>query len=116
MKDKKIALKDVGKVFDSFIIIQKKAESNGPFQPIDEFEDYVSIWAESRWLRGRNLYAARAANVRTDLEFIIRYRTDIDETMRIKLGDRHFNIEGILPLDNSKGYLIIKAYEVKYDM
>ncbi len=116
MKDKKIALKDVGKVFGSFITIQKKAEPDGPFQPIDEFEDYVSIWAESRWLRGRNLYAARAANVRTDLEFIIRYRTDIDETMRIKLGDRYFNIEGILPLDNSKGYLTIKAYEVKYDM
>ena len=98
------------------IIFQKKVESDGPFQPLDEYEDYKSLWAESRFLRGKNFYAARAANVKTDVEFIIRYRTDLDEKMRIKLNDEFYNIEGILPLDNNRMYLSVKAYNIKHDM
>lgn len=116
MMDKRRKMKDVSKVFDTYITLQKKAEPEGPFPPLDEYEDHISLWAESRYLRGRNLYAARAANVRTDVEFVIRYRTDLDETMRIKLDDRYFEIEGILPLDNNRMYLTIKAYEIKHDM
>ena len=116
MKDKRLALKDTQRVFDSLITFQTKTDPEGPFLPLDEYEDYISVWAESRWLRGRNFYAARAANVKTDVEFIIRYREDIDEKMRIKLDDRYFNIEGILPLDNDRMYLTIKAYEIKHDM
>lgn len=98
------------------ITFQTKAESDGPFQPLDKYEDYISLWAESRFLRGKNFYAARAANVKTDVEFIIRYRTDLDETMRVKHGNEIYNIEGILPLDNNRMYLTIKAYEIKRDM
>ena len=116
MKDKRTAMKDVTKVFDTYITFQKKIEPDGPFAPLDEYEDYVSLWAESRWLRGRNLFAARAANVKIDVEFIVRYRTDLDETMRIKLDNRDFEIEGILPLDNDRLYLSVKAYEIKHDM
>lgn len=116
MKDKRTAMKDVNKVFDTYITFQKKVEVDGPFLPLDEYQDYISLWAESRWLRGRNLYSARAANIRTDVEFIIRYMADLDEAMRIKLEDRLFEIEGILPLDNSRMYLVIKAYEIKHDM
>lgn len=111
-----MAMKDVGKVFDSYITFQKKAEPSGPFDPLDNYEDYISLWAESRFLRGRNFYAARAANVKTDVEFIIRYRTDIDEKMRIVYEGRNFEIEGILPLDNNRMYLVVKAYEIKHDM
>lgn len=111
-----MAMKDVGKVFDSYITFQKKAEPSGPFDPLDNYEDYMSLWAESRFLRGRNFYAARAANVKTDVEFIIRYREDLDETMRIKFNNKFYEIEGILPLDNNRMYMIIKAYEIKRDM
>ena len=116
MMDKRRKMKDVNKVFDTYITFQNKVEHDGPIQPLDEYEDYISLWAESRWLRGRNFYSARAANVKTDVEFIIRYREDLDETMRIKIDDRYFNIEGILPLDNNRMYLTIKAYEIKRDM
>ena len=116
MKDKRTAMRDVGTVYDSYITFQTKIEPTGPFQPLDEYEDYTSLWAESRYLRGRNFYAARAANVKTDVEWKIRYRTDLDQTMRIKFNDKFYNIEGILPLDNNRMFLIIKAYEVKHDM
>lgn len=102
------------------ITFQKKVDPEGPIVSLDEYEDYTSVWAESRWLRGKNFYAARAANVKTDVEFIIRRREDLDEKMRIKLTEfgkeRYFEIEGILPLDNDRLYLSIKAYEIKHDM
>lgn len=115
-----MAMRDTQRVFDTYITLQNKVEPSGPFDPLDEYEDYISLWAESRWLRGRNFYSARAANVKTDVEFIIRYREDLDETMRIKIGEegkeRYFEVEGILPLDNDRMYLTVKAYEVKHDM
>lgn len=116
MMDKRRKMKDVNKVFDTYITFQKKVDPDGPFQPLDEYEDYISIWAESRFLRGRNFYSARAANVKTDVEFIIRYREDLDETMRIESNNKFYDIEGILPLDNNRMYLTIKAYEIKRDM
>ena len=116
MKDRRNVMKDVNKVFDSYITFQVKKPKEGPFPNLDDYDDYVSLWAESRFLRGKNFYAARAANVKTDVEFIIRYRTDLDEKMRIKHNDKFYEIEGILPLDNNRMYMIIKAYEIKYDM
>lgn len=97
------------------ITIQKKVETEGPFKDLNKFEDYKTIWSEAKFLKGRNFYAARAANIKTDVEFIIRYREDIDETMRIIFNIRKYEIESILPLDNQRAYLIIKAFEIKID-
>ena len=109
-------MKDVNKVFDSYITFQNKVVSDGAFDDLDDYEDYVGVWAESRFLRGRNFYAARAANVKTDVEWKIRYREDLDETMRIKFNNKFYEIEGILPLGNNRMYLTVKAYEIKHDM
>lgn len=115
MKNRKLALQDTQRVYDTLLTFQKKVESDGPFDSSEDYEDYVVLWAESRFLRGRNFYAAKAANVKTDIEFIIRQRTDLDETMRIKVNDKLYNIEGILPLDNDRLYMTIRANEVKHD-
>lgn len=116
MMDKKRVMKDVNKVFDTYITFQKKKKFDGPVAPLDDYEDYISLWAESRYLRGRNFYAARAANVKTDVEFIIRYREDLDETMRVVYKGKNYEIEGITPLDSQNAFMMIKAYEIKYDM
>jgi len=98
------------------ITIQKKTDTEGPFQPLDEYENYVRLWAEPRFLRGRNLYAARAGNVKTDVEFIIRHYDGLDETMRVIHEGKTYKIEGIIPLDTTRSFMAIKAYETKYDM
>ena len=98
------------------VAFQRKTQQEGPFPPLDNYEDFTSVWAEARFLRGRNFYAAKAANVKTDVEFIIRHRTDLDETMRVVHGGRNYEIEGITPMDNNRGYMMIRAYEIKHDM
>ena len=104
-----------GKMRDR-IQIQKKSEQSGPFPPLDEYEDYKTLWAEARFLRGRNFYAAKAANVKTDVEFIIRNCKGLDETMRVVHKGKNYEIEGIVPMDNRSGYIMIRAYETKHDM
>lgn len=98
------------------VMIQKKAQQVGPFPSLDDYDDYKPLWAEVRFLKGRNLYSARAANVKTDVEFIIRYREDIDEKMRVNYKNQNYNIEGIIPLDAHEGFLMIQAYNIKHDM
>lgn len=116
MLNKNNKMRDTNRLYDSLIEIQKKSEATGPVKPLDSYEFHTNLWAETRFLKGKNFYAARAANVKTDVEFIIRYRTDLDETMRIKFNNEFYNIEGILPLDNNRMYLSIKAYNIKHDM
>lgn len=116
MKDKRVIMKDVGTVYDAYLTFQKKKEQQGPVTNLDDYEDCVSLWGETRFLRGKNFYAARAANVKTDVEWKIRYRTDLDETMRVEFNNKFYNIEAILPLDNNRMYLLVKAYEIKHDM
>lgn len=98
------------------IMLQIQVESTDPFQPLEDYKDYEKVWAECRFLRGRNFFAAKAANVKTNVEFIIRYRDDLDETMRIKYDNKFYKIEGIIPLDSTKMYISINAYELKRDM
>ena len=98
------------------ITFQKKAEQSGPFPPLDKYEDHIKIWAEVRFLKGRNFYAAKAANVKTDVEFIIRYCKGLDETMRVVHKGKNYEIEGIVPMDNNSGYMTIRAYEIKHDV
>ena len=116
MKDKRLALRDTQRVYDTLLTFQRKKKPSGPFDPPDEYEDVLSLWAESRYLRGRNFYAARSANIKTDVEFIIRWNNEIDENMRLLVNGRTFNIEGILPLDNDRLFMSIKAYEIKHDV
>ena len=98
------------------IQIQQKAEQTGPVPPLDAYENYKKIWAEVRFLSGRNLYAAKAANVKTSVEFIVRYREGLDETMRIEYKGKYYEIEGIIPLDQFNNFMSISAFEIKHDM
>lgn len=98
------------------IMLQKKAEQTGPISNLDDYKDYKPIWSKADFLRGRNFYAARAANIKTDVEFTIRHRKDIDATMRIMFNEDAYDIEGIIPHHKDKKYLIIKAYNIKHDM
>lgn len=97
------------------ITFQIKNETTGPIINFESYTDYKTLWAEARFLRGRNYYADRATNVKTEVEFIIRYTKDIDKSMRIKYNEQYYNIEGIVPLENNKMYLIVRAYSAEHD-
>lgn len=98
------------------ITFQTLADPVGGVVDLDEYQDYKSTWTEARFLRGRNFYTARASNVKTDVEFIIRYREDLSESMRVAYKGRNYEIEGIIPMDSHKGFMTLNCYEIKPDM
>lgn len=71
---------------------------------------HASVWARVRHYSGNERRATAAgggqvAEART--EFVLRFRTDITDTMRIKLGGVIYNIRHIAPVDRQ--WLIINA-------
>ncbi len=98
------------------ITFQIKVDATKPVADLDDYKDYKTIWAKVNFLRGRDFYSSRASNIKTEVEFIVRYRNDLDETMRIKFDNEFYNIEGILPVDNRKTFLVIRAYNIKHSL
>lgn len=116
MRNRTNAMRDTSRILDAQLLFRKRIDDPGStYSNIDDYEDYKTIWAESRYLSGRNRYAARAQNVKTTVQFIIPWRDDLDESMQIVYEGRTYDIEGILPLDNTRIYKSISAYEVKHD-
>jgi SPP1 family predicted phage head-tail adaptor len=60
------------------------------------------LWARVTPLSGKEFIAAQAEASKVTARIRIRYRTDIDHTMRISHGDKVYNIEAVLP-DNESG-------------
>lgn len=98
------------------IMLQKKAESEGPFVDLSEYRDYKPTWAKVWHLNDRQIYAARSANIKTDVDFTIRYRTDLDISMRIVYDNEIYEIDSIKPLDNKRSYLVISTHIFRQDM
>lgn len=54
------------------------------------------------YLSGKELIAAQAEQSEIMARITIRFRSDIDSTMRVLLGDKIFDIKAVLP-DNNTG-------------
>lgn len=88
---------------------------------IKEWQDYKGAWAAARNLHGEEFYTAGEEQSKKTAVFTIRYRTDIDESMRIKFGkrlvenkevDRVFEIQFIDNMKYQNEFLEIKALEI----
>lgn len=59
------------------------------------------LWARVTPLSGKEFIAAQAEASKVTARIKIRYRTDINHTMRIAHRDKVYNIEAVLPDDES---------------
>lgn len=60
--------------------------------PIEQWQDVKAVWAMIKTLQGREYYAAAAVQAENTTRFVIRYTKGIDNKMRIKYGERIFDI------------------------
>ena len=75
----------------------------------DAFTVYAAVFSQN----GREFYAAQKLNEETEIVFKIRFREGINTNMRIKYGNRNFEI--IPPINDANGKrieLLISAKEV----
>jgi SPP1 family predicted phage head-tail adaptor len=76
---------------------------------VDNWADVTTVWAKVRNLSGneRRLTSegGRVAEART--EFTIRYRSGLNERMRIKYGDKVYNIRHLNNFNEAREYIVI---------
>lgn len=65
-------------------------------QPIDDYVPILTLWAAIEPLRGREYFAAMTEHADVTTRIRIRYREDIDRTMRVQYKGTVFDIGHII--------------------
>jgi len=95
---------------DRRITFQKKSVSQNTFGELDEtWAAYVTVWAAREHLRGRELWSAKQVAAKIETRYRIRYRTDLDPTMRLIDGSRTYDIHSIREVGNRNQWLEVLA-------
>jgi SPP1 family predicted phage head-tail adaptor len=70
-------------------------DSNGDL--VESWEDVATVWAACEPVSVRDFIASRSEQSELTARFVIRYRDDIDASMRIIHRGAVYNIAGVLP-------------------
>lgn len=77
-----------------------------------KYDDFVTVWAKVEYLKGREFWEAKAVNAETTVRFIIRYRKDIKNDMRVLYDKKFYNVTSVMQLDNTGKWLVALGSEV----
>ncbi|WP_278309050.1 phage head closure protein [Peptoclostridium litorale] len=75
------------------------------------WQDHKKVWAGIKTLKGREYYEAAATQNENQVKFITRYHAGITADMRIKMGERVFEIQSVVDVDEKHKELNIMAKE-----
>lgn len=93
---------------DRRITIQTFSETTDSFgQEVKSFSTLASVWANVVEKVGREGEDGEMIAATKKVEFIIRYRTDVDEEMRIVYNNNTYKIQAIQSADARKAFLKI---------
>lgn len=95
------------------IIIQRPAitqdENTGAI--IEDWQDLATVWASVEPLSAREFIASATTQNEITARAVIRYRSDINSTMRLKHRGQLFSIQGIL--EDIKSGLLYQTLLIK---
>lgn len=77
-----------------------------------QYDDFVTVWAKVEYLKGREFWEAKAVNAETIVRFIIRYRKNISNDMRVFYDNKFYDITSVMLLDNTRKWLVVLGSEV----
>ena len=90
---------------DRRITIQGFTESTDVYgQRIKNFATLADVWAKVEEKRGSEGEEGNQLVATKRVEFFIRYRSDINEKMRIRYNNETYKIEAILNADDRKAF------------
>lgn len=83
------------------IVIQVNTPSqDAEGQPVASWGTHATVWAQSRFLSGRELAGMNKPVSEQMVEFETNYRTDITQLMRVSWRSETWNIEAIQPAES----------------
>ena len=71
---------------------------------INEWTTYKQLWAEKKQLRGSNTFEGNKEGIEYTYRFKVRYREDLDESMRIVHKGIIYDIKHINPINELNLY------------
>jgi SPP1 family predicted phage head-tail adaptor len=75
------------------ITIQQKSFIRDTYgQPVEEWSDVFTVWASINPLTGKDLFAAESVQSEITHKIKIRFKLGIKPDMRVRFGDRYFQI------------------------
>ena len=93
---------------DRRITIQTFSETKDSFgQEVKSFSTLASVWANVVERVGREGEDGEMIAATKKVEFVIRYRTDVNEEMRISYNSNTYKIQAIQSADARKAFLKI---------
>lgn len=99
---------DIGRLNRRVTFQQKTTTTDALNQPLDQWTDYVTVWADVRFKRGLQSISGERASAEqdgTECSVSIRYRSDITAAMRIVDGPAIYDIKQVLPNIGAKDYV-----------
>ena len=82
-----------------------------PGEGVTTWTDVCTVWAAVKPLVGNQRYNAKQVDSTLSGKVIIRYRRDIEASMRVKLGERILSISSIINPNESNEFLEIEYSE-----
>ncbi|NNG67340.1 phage head closure protein [Caldanaerobacter subterraneus] len=95
------------------ITLQKKVDLTDPDGfTTQQWQDIATVWAAAENLHGREYWEAAAIQAENTVKFTIRYRPDVDQTMRILFKGKVYNILSVDNIKYRNEFIEIKAREL----
>lgn len=102
-----------GKLRHRITIEQKTITQDNTGAMVEEWNELATVWAQVSPLSAREAMQAAALNSTQTARMIIRWRDDLDATMRIKYRGEIYEIEGLIEDVNSgREYLTIPVSKI----
>jgi len=80
--------------------------------PTQEWTEYVTVWAGIETQKGKRLFESAAVQMQDIKKFSIRYRNDVDDTMRIRHKGKDYDIYSMTNDDENNQWYTILVREV----
>lgn len=96
---------------DRYVAIQSASESTNAYgERVGSFSTLASVWARIIDNPGNEKLEANQEQSINKVDFIIRYRSDVDETMQISYDSKTYKIQNIREIGRNN-HLIVKTLQ-----
>lgn len=95
------------------ITLQKKVDvTDADGFTTQQWQDVATVWAAVENLHGREYWEAASVQAENTVKFTIRFRPDVEQTMRILFKGKVYNILSIDNIKYRNEFIEIKAREL----
>jgi len=95
------------------ITIQQPVESSNTFGEVEKtWQDIATVWASIEPLRGREYFDSQQINAEVTTRIRIRYRPGIKPKMRVVYGERIFDIQSVIDVEERHKEIHLMCKEV----